>query len=80
MLDREKQKFESKQEYLRDRQLVDNIIQKIMYEDRSALQEEQRKKELAKSYMHAAYEEKDQRKKQQKENEQMEKEKERKYF
>jgi len=67
MKDREKLKEESKQEYLRDRGLVDAIIEKIKKEDMDLIDELNRKKEVAKTYMYQAYEEKTQRKAQQKE-------------
>ena len=66
MKDREKQKEDSKQEYLRDKQLVDTIIDKIKKEDMDLIEELGRKKEVAKTYMFQAYEEKELRKKQHK--------------
>jgi hypothetical protein len=80
MKDRELQKEESKEEYLRDKALVDDIIDKIKKEDMAFINEHNRKKEIAKSYMFEAYEEKNRRKIQQKVDEKNEKEKERKYF
>ncbi len=67
MKDREKLKEESKQEYLRDKVLVEQIVDKIRKEDMDTIHAINRKKEVAKSYMFQAYEEKEQRKKQQKE-------------
>jgi len=67
MKDRDKLKEESKQEYLRDRGLVDAIIEKLKKEDMDLIDELNRKKEVAKTYMYQAYEEKTQRKAQQKE-------------
>lgn len=67
MKDREFQKIESQQEYARDRLLVDDIVNKIREEDMNTIMELNKKKEVAKSYMYQAYEEKEQRKKQQKE-------------
>ena len=80
MQDREKQKDESKTEYQRDRVLVDNVVNKLMQEDINLIMEDKRKKELAKGYMYAAYDEKEKQKQQLKENDRMEKEKERRYF
>ena len=80
MQEREKQKEESKSEYIRDRALVDNIVEKIMHEDLNAIEEDKRKKEMSRNQMYSAYEEKEQRVKHQKENERLEKEKERRYF
>jgi len=67
MKDREKQKEDSKQEYLRDKGLVDDIIEKLKREDMALVEDYNRKKEVAKTYMYQAYEEKEQRKLQQKE-------------
>lgn len=80
MKDRDKQREESKAEYLRDRELVDNIVKNIMQEDMNMIMEDKRKKELARSHMYAAYAEKEERLRQQKENDRIQKEKERKYF
>ena len=66
MKDREKLKEDSKQEYQRDKQLVDTIIDKIKKEDMDLIEELGRKKEVAKTYMYQAYEEKELRKKQHK--------------
>jgi hypothetical protein len=80
MQDREILKDESKTEYIRDRTLVDNIVQKIMQEDLNVILEDKRKKEIARNQMYSAYQEKEERMKQQKENERLEKERQRKYF
>lgn len=80
MKDRDKLKEESKSEYLRDRQLVDNIVNKLIQDDTNLINETKRKKEIAKSYMVAAYEEKERRISLQREDERQEKEKVRKYF
>lgn len=80
MKDREKQRVEAKYEYDRDKQQVEEIMQKIAFEDYQAMECERKKKELARNYMDQAYREKDERRRQQKLHDQLEKEKERKYF
>ena len=75
----ELQKQEAQKEYLRDKQEVDDIINRIKEEDLAALKEDQRKKAIARSYMENAYAEKAARKQQEKENERLRKEQERKY-
>lgn len=88
MKDKIKKEEESKQEYLRDKALVDDIINQIKKEDMDFWAEQNRKKEMAKTYMYQAYEEKAVRKQQQKEvlfinefqQERLEKERERQYF
>ena len=80
MKDREKLKEESKAEFIRDRSLVDDIINKLMLEDLKLANENNKKKEKAKSYMYASYEDKENRRIQHKEDERLEKERVRKYF
>jgi hypothetical protein len=80
MKEKDKLKEESRQEYLRDKQLVDDVVKKLMMEDMNSINENKRKKSLAKTYMNQAYEEKEFRKLQQKEDERLQKEKERQYF
>ncbi len=67
MKDKEKLKQDSQQEYLRDKMLVDAEIDRIRQEDMNFINDLNRKKEVAKSYMYHAYEEKTEKKKQQKE-------------
>jgi len=64
MKEREKLKEESHKEYMRDKALVDDIIEKLKKEDMDLMEDLNRKKEIAKSYMEQAYKEKEQRKKQ----------------
>lgn len=80
MKDKEMLREESKQEYLRDKQLVDDVVQKLMNEDMNALNENHRKKNLAKNYMDQAYDQKERRKVQQKEDEKLQKEMEKQYL
>ena len=80
MKDREKERLESKKELERDKQQIDDIVKKILQEDKNNYEELQRKKAISKSYMEAAYAEREEMKRRQKENERLEKEKERKYF
>ncbi len=80
MKERDKQREESKAEYMRDKQLVDNIVNKLIQEDLNMINETKKKKEIAKSYMLAAYEEKERQIAFQKEEERQEKERVRKYF
>ena len=49
---------------MRDKALVDDIIEKLKKEDMDLMEDLNRKKEIAKSYMEQAYKEKEQRKKQ----------------
>jgi hypothetical protein len=80
MRDREKQKEESQAEYLRDKKQVDAIVRGLIQEDLNQMEEDRKKKEMLRSTMHEAYEEKTQRKQQSKEDERLQKEKERQYF
>jgi len=80
MKERVKQREDAKYEYERDKQQVDDIVQKIAFEDFQAAENERKKKETAKHYMEQAYKEKFERKQLEKENERKEKQKEREYF
>ena len=80
MKDREKLKEESQAQFIRDRSLIDNLINKLIQEDLNLVNETKKKKEIAKSYMFAAYEDKESRRIQQKEDERLEKERVKKYF
>ena len=64
MKEREKLKEESHKKYMRNKALVDDIIEKLKKEDMDLMEDLNRKKEIAKSYMEQAYKEKEQRKKQ----------------
>ena len=57
MKDRDIQKEESKNEYLRDKKLVDDIVNRLRQEDMNLINDNKRKKEIAKSYMMADTEE-----------------------
>ena len=80
MRDREKQKQESMKEYMRDKKLVDDQVNKIIEEDLAERMENERKKAICRNYMENAYAEKAARKKKEKEEEEARKERERKYF
>ena len=80
MKDRQKERDASKKEYLRDKELVDAQVRKIIEEDINEQLENERKKNIARTYMENAYAEKAQRKLQEKEEERLQKEKERKYY
>ena len=80
MLDHEKAKEASMKEYERDKQQIDDIVQRILNEDKAAYEENMRKKALARTYMNNAYAEKAELKRKQKEEEERRKEQERKYF
>ena len=80
MKDKEKLKEESRQEYFRDKGLVDDAVQKIIKEDIENQMEVQRKKEINKKDMYEAYEDKDRRKQEYLQNEKNERQKERQYY
>lgn len=80
MKEKERLREESRQEYLRDKQLVDDIVNKIIREDMDSINENQRKKEMTRNHMFEAYAEKERLKAQQKEEERIQKENERQYF
>ena len=67
MKDRQKERDASKKEYLRDKELVDAQVRKIIEEDINEQLENERKKNIARTYMENAYAEKAQRKLQEKE-------------
>lgn len=80
MKEKDKLKEESRQEFLRDKALVDDIVNKIVMEDVENQREIQRKKDLNKKHMYEAYAEKERRKQEQIAQEKFEREKERQYF
>jgi hypothetical protein len=80
MKEKEKLKEESRQEYFRDKQLVNDAVQKIIMEDVEYQKELQRKKEQNKKHMYEAYEEKERRRQEHIAQEKMEREKERQYY
>ena len=80
MKEKEKLKDESRQEYIRDKGLVDDAVQKIIQEDIETQREIHRKKEKNKKHMYEAYEDKERRKQDYLQNERNEREKERQYF
>ena len=80
MLDKEKFKEESRQEYLRDKGLVNDAVQKIIQEDVDTQREIHRKKEMNKKHMYEAYEDKERRRQEYLQNERFEREKERQYY
>lgn len=80
MKEKEKLKDESRQEYIRDKGLVDDAVQKIIQEDIEFQREIHRKKEKNKKHMYEAYEDKERRKQEYLQNERNEREKERQYF
>ena len=80
MKDKEKLKGESRQEYLRDKQLVNDAVQKIIMEDVENQRDIQRKKDINKKHMFEAYEDKERRRQEQIANEKIEREKERQYY
>lgn len=80
MKERENQRNESRQEYLRDRQLVDEVVHKIVQEDLNSFQEAERKKQLARKHMFEAYEEKEKLRKENAERDRLQKEEERRYL
>jgi hypothetical protein len=80
MKEKEKLREESRKEYLRDKQLVDDIVTKIIKEDLDTINENKKKKEMTRTHMLEAYAEKEMMKAQQKEEERIQKEKERQYL
>ena len=77
--DKKLQQEQAEKEYERDRQLVDDIVKKMIQEDIEAKKEDQRKKEINKIYMQNAYKERDLIKKKEIENEKMQDEAIKKY-
>ena len=77
--DKKLQQEQAEKEYERDKQLVDDIVKKMIQEDIEAKKENQRKKEINKIYMQNAYKERDLIKKKEIENEKMQDEAIKKY-
>ena len=80
MLEKEKIKQESIKEYEKDKKDIENLINNLRKEDLLAKEEENRKRNIARSYMENAYARKEFEKKKAKEDEMLEKEKERKFL
>ena len=80
MKEKEILKQESKKEYEKDRQDIENLINNIKKEDQLAKEELNRKRNIARSYMENSYAKKAEQKRKEKEDEIMEKERERKYL
>ena len=80
MKEKERLKQESKKEYEKDRQDIENLINNIKKEDQLAKEELNRKRNIARSYMENSYAKKAEQKRKEKEDEIMEKERERKYL
>ena len=79
MKDREILRQESKKEYEKDKQDIENLINNIKREDQLAKEELDRKRNIARSYMENSYARKAEQKRKEKEDELLEKEKERKH-
>ena len=79
MRDREILRQESKKEYEKDRQDIENLINNIKREDQLAKEELDRKRNIARTYMENSYARKAEQKRKEKEDELLEKEKERKH-
>ena len=79
MRDREILRQESKKEYEKDRQDIENLINNIKREDQLAKEELERKRNIARTYMENSYARKAEQKRKEKEDELLEKEKERKH-
>ena len=79
MKDREILRQESKKEYEKDKQDIENLINNIKREDQLAKEELDRKRNIARTYMENSYARKAEQKRKEKENELLEKEKERKH-
>ena len=77
--DKKLQQEQAEKEYERDKQLVDDIVKKMIQEDIEAKKEDQRKKEINKIYMQNAYKERELIKKKEIENEKMQDEAIKKY-
>ena len=80
MLEKEKIKQESIKEYEKDKKDIENLINNLRKEDLLAKEEENRKRNIARSYMENAYARKEYEKKKAKEDEMLQKEKERKFL
>ena len=79
MKDREILRQESKKEYEKDKQDIENLINNIKREDELAKEELDRKRNIARTYMENSYARKAEQKRKEKEDELLEKEKERKH-
>ena len=79
MKDREILRQESKKEYEKDKQDIENLINNIKREDKLAKEELDRKRNIARTYMENSYARKAEQKRKEKEDELLEKEKERKH-
>ena len=79
MKDREILRQESKKEYEKDKQDIENLINNIKREDQLAKEELDRKRNIARTYMENSYARKAEQKRKEKEDELLEKEKERKH-
>ena len=79
MRDREILRQESKKEYEKDKQDIENLINNIKREDQLAKEELERKRNIARTYMENSYARKAEQKRKEKEDELLEKEKERKH-
>ena len=79
MKDREILRQESKKEYEKDKQDIENLINNIKREDQLAKEELERKRNIARTYMENSYARKAEQKRKEKEDELLEKEKERKH-
>lgn len=80
LTERQKARDDAKNEYLKDKADIDALVRKILTEDKTKYDEQQRKKSLAKAYMDKEYADRLKRKQMQKEEEALNNEKERKYF
>ena len=80
MKDRDLQRNEAKYEYERDKQQVNDIVNRIAYEDLQAEMLEKQKKETSKYYMKQSYKEKEELRLQKLEKDRLEKEAEKLYF
>ena len=80
MKDRAEQLNDAKYEYLRDKQQVEDIVNKIAMEDLQALEIEKAKKNQARKYMEMSYKEKEEKKIKEKLLEEEEKAKQNEYF
>ena len=77
--DKKLQQEQAEKEYERDKQLVDDIVKKMIEEDITEKKEDQRKKEINKLFMQNAYKERDLIKKKEIENDKMQEEAIKKY-
>ena len=80
MKEKEILKQESKKEYEKDKQDIENLINNIRREDQLAKAELERKRNIARTYMENSYALKEEKKRKEKEDELLQKEKEKKYL